>query len=71
YSGINQVQAAEKHPAALQAIFPVVPGSDLVNDVLAPGGGFGFNFIPPLTRGANGVRFATRAGGGRTGTRSR
>ncbi|BCK58830.1 CocE/NonD family hydrolase [Nocardia wallacei] len=46
YSGINQVQAAEKHPAALKAIFPVVPGSDLVDDVLAPGGGFGFNFIP-------------------------
>ncbi|MEV0297989.1 CocE/NonD family hydrolase [Nocardia sp. NPDC050710] len=46
YSGINQVQAAAKQPPALKAIFPVVPGSDLVNDVLAPGGGFGFNFIP-------------------------
>ncbi|WP_109528888.1 CocE/NonD family hydrolase [Nocardia aurea] len=46
YSGINQVQAAAARPAALKAIFPVVPGSDLVNDVLAPGGGFGFNFIP-------------------------
>ncbi|MCP2277578.1 CocE/NonD family hydrolase [Nocardia amikacinitolerans] len=46
YSGINQVQAASKQPPALKAIFPVVPGSDLVNDVLAPGGGFGFNFIP-------------------------
>ncbi|NKY46564.1 CocE/NonD family hydrolase [Nocardia cerradoensis] len=46
YSGINQVQVAEKQPPALKAIFPVVPGSDLVDDVLAPGGGFGFNFIP-------------------------
>ncbi|PFX02899.1 Cocaine esterase [Nocardia farcinica] len=46
YSAINQVQAAEKAPPALQAIFPIVPGSDLVTDVLAPGGGFGFNFIP-------------------------
>ncbi|MBH0778317.1 CocE/NonD family hydrolase [Nocardia bovistercoris] len=46
YSAINQVQAAAKQPPALQAIFPVVPGSDLVNDVLAPGGGFGFSFIP-------------------------
>ncbi|WP_054815942.1 CocE/NonD family hydrolase [Nocardia arizonensis] len=46
YSGINQVQAAAQQPPALKAIFPVVPGSDLVNDVLAPGGGFGFNFIP-------------------------
>ncbi|MCX4098798.1 CocE/NonD family hydrolase [Nocardia sp. alder85J] len=46
YSGINQLQAAQRRPAALRAIFPVVPGSDLVDDVLAPGGGFGFNFIP-------------------------
>ncbi|HLS76518.1 MAG TPA: CocE/NonD family hydrolase [Nocardia sp.] len=46
YSAINQVQAAEKAPAPLQAIFPIVPGSDLMNDVLAPGGGFGMNFIP-------------------------
>ncbi|MEV0356663.1 CocE/NonD family hydrolase [Nocardia sp. NPDC050697] len=46
YSGINQLQAAEKAPPALQALFPVVPGSDLLADVLAPGGGFGFAFIP-------------------------
>ncbi|MCM6774857.1 CocE/NonD family hydrolase [Nocardia sp. CDC159] len=46
YSAINQVQAAEKRPPALKAIFPVVPGSDLVQDVLNPGSGFGFNFIP-------------------------
>ncbi|WP_405178445.1 CocE/NonD family hydrolase [Nocardia sp. NBC_01377] len=37
---------AAARPPALKALFPVVPGSDLVNDVLAPGGGFGFNFIP-------------------------
>ncbi|RDI66384.1 CocE/NonD family hydrolase [Nocardia pseudobrasiliensis] len=46
YSAINQMQAAEKRPPALKAIFPIVPGSDLVQDVLAPGGGFGLTFIP-------------------------
>ncbi|MBF6473165.1 MULTISPECIES: CocE/NonD family hydrolase [Nocardia] len=56
YSGINQVQAAEQRPPALQAIFPVVPGSDLVNDVLAPGGGFGFNFIPLWLTAINGLK---------------
>ncbi|MEU7765997.1 CocE/NonD family hydrolase [Nocardia sp. NPDC049190] len=56
YSGINQVQAAEKRPPALQAIFPVVPGSDLVNDVLAPGGGFGFTFIPLWLTAVNGLK---------------
>ncbi|WP_378734314.1 CocE/NonD family hydrolase [Nocardia brasiliensis] len=56
YSGINQVQAAEKRPPALQAIFPVVPGSDLMNDVLAPGGGFGFNFIPLWLTAINGLK---------------
>ncbi|MFI9510677.1 CocE/NonD family hydrolase [Nocardia sp. NPDC052566] len=56
YSGINQVQAAEKQPAALKAIFPVVPGSDLVDDVLAPGGGFGFNFIPLWLTAINGLK---------------
>lgn len=53
YSGINQLQAAEQHPPALKAIFPVVPGSDLVQDVLIPGGGFGFNFIPLWLAGIN------------------
>ncbi|MGV9410260.1 CocE/NonD family hydrolase [Nocardia sp. NPDC003693] len=57
YSAINQVQAAEKRPAALKAIFPVVPGSDLVNDVLAPGGGFGFNFIPLWLSAINGLKW--------------
>ncbi|MBF6333779.1 CocE/NonD family hydrolase [Nocardia transvalensis] len=46
YSAINQMQTAEKRPPALKAIFPVVPGSDLVQDVLDPGSGFGFTFIP-------------------------
>ncbi|WP_067700840.1 CocE/NonD family hydrolase [Nocardia jejuensis] len=57
YSAINQVQAAEKQPPALKAIFPIVPGSDLVNDVLAPGGGFGFNFIPLWLSAINGLKW--------------
>ncbi|WP_028477134.1 CocE/NonD family hydrolase [Nocardia sp. CNY236] len=55
YSGINQVQAAEKRPPALQAIFPIVPGSDLVNDVLAPGGALGTGFIPLWLTAVNGL----------------
>lgn len=56
YSGINQLQVAEMQPPALQAIFPVVAGSDLVNDVFAPGGGFGFGFIPLWLAGINGLK---------------
>src|SRR5690606_706840 len=56
-SGINQVQPAEQQPAALKAIFPVVPGSDLANDVLMPGGGFGFNFIPLWLTAINGLKW--------------
>ncbi|MFB7721630.1 CocE/NonD family hydrolase [Nocardia sp. NPDC056100] len=53
YSAINQVHAAEHHPDALKAIFPVEPGSDLVRDVLATGGALGFGFIPPWLLGVN------------------
>ncbi|MFT3715386.1 MAG: CocE/NonD family hydrolase [Gordonia sp. (in: high G+C Gram-positive bacteria)] len=45
YSGINQLQAAADAPGELDAIFPVVPGGDLVNDIVAPGGGVGFGFL--------------------------
>ncbi|MFI5779081.1 CocE/NonD family hydrolase [Nocardia sp. NPDC051570] len=38
YSGINQLQAAAQRPPALQAIFPVVPGNDMIHDAYAPGG---------------------------------
>ncbi|WP_063012120.1 CocE/NonD family hydrolase [Nocardia nova] len=46
YAAINQLRAAEDAPAALRAIFPVVPGSDLMRDVVAPGGGVGTTFLP-------------------------
>ncbi|NUS44674.1 MAG: CocE/NonD family hydrolase, partial [Mycobacteriaceae bacterium] len=57
YSGINQMQAAEKNPAALKAIFPVVPGSDIAQDIIAPGGGVGFNFLPLWLAAVNGTKF--------------
>lgn len=46
YSGINQLRAAENAPESLEAIFPVEPGSDLMRDVVAPGGGVGVTFLP-------------------------
>ncbi|MEU2252196.1 CocE/NonD family hydrolase [Nocardia xishanensis] len=46
YAGINQLRAAENAPAPLKAIFPVEPGSDLMRDVVAPGGGIGTTFLP-------------------------
>lgn len=47
YSAINQMQAASDDPGELDAIFPVVPGADLIQDVIAPGGGVGFGFLAP------------------------
>lgn len=46
YSGINQIYAANKNPKALKAIFPVVPGGDLVRSIIAPGGAIGIGFLP-------------------------
>ena len=34
YSAINQIYAANKNPAPLKAIFPLVPGGDLTRDTL-------------------------------------
>ncbi|MFC8312310.1 CocE/NonD family hydrolase [Gordonia sp. NPDC057258] len=46
YSAINQIQAANKNPKALKAIFPVEPGGDLIRDIVAPGGALGVGFLP-------------------------
>ncbi len=46
YSAINQMYAANQNPPALKAIFPVVPGGDLVRDIVAPGGALGVGFLP-------------------------
>lgn len=57
YSAINQMQAASRNPAALQAIFPVEPGGDLLRDVVAPGGGLGIGFMPLWLGAINGTKF--------------
>ncbi|MDF0532553.1 CocE/NonD family hydrolase [Tsukamurella sp. 8F] len=57
YSGINQLQAASKQPAGLQALFPVVPSADLVSDIVAPGGGLGVGFLGPWLALVNGLKF--------------
>ncbi|MFJ4654188.1 CocE/NonD family hydrolase [Nocardia sp. NPDC088792] len=58
YAGVTQVQAAEHNPPALKAIFPVVPGNDLIDDVLNPGGG-GFPplFYLPWLMGVNALKW--------------
>ncbi|MFE7801558.1 CocE/NonD family hydrolase [Nocardia sp. NPDC057440] len=56
YSAINQLQTAQRHPAALQAIFPIVPGSDLLRDIAATGAGVGFGFLPVWLIGVNGTK---------------
>ncbi len=56
YSAINQIQAASKRPAALQAIVPIEPGGDLVRDVVAPGGGAGVGFLPFWLAAVNGLK---------------
>ncbi|MEU0544582.1 CocE/NonD family hydrolase [Nocardia sp. NPDC005978] len=53
YSAINQMHTAERKPAALKAIFPIVPGSDLIRDVAAPGGALGIGFIPEWLAAVN------------------
>ncbi len=53
YAGINQLRAAEDAPAPLKAIFPVEPGSDLMRDVVAPGGGIGTTFLPMWLNNVN------------------
>ncbi|WP_433663439.1 CocE/NonD family hydrolase [Nocardia sp. CA-128927] len=56
YSGINQVQAAEKQPPALKAIVPAVPGNDLVRDMIAPGGA-AIGILLPYLLAVNAAKF--------------
>ncbi|WP_132993256.1 CocE/NonD family hydrolase [Gordonia zhaorongruii] len=56
YSAINQMQAAADAPGELGAIFPIVPGNNLVQDVIAPGGGVGFGFLLPWLVLVNGTK---------------
>ncbi|MET9490321.1 CocE/NonD family hydrolase [Nocardia sp. NPDC006630] len=44
--GISALQGAEQQPESVKAVFSVVPGSDLLRDTVAPGGGFDIGFVP-------------------------
>lgn len=68
YGAITQLLAAEQRPPALKAIFPVVPGSDLIRDVVAPGGGVGVGFLPAWLGAVNALKFIPDADAVRTGT---
>ncbi|MFC9998546.1 CocE/NonD family hydrolase [Nocardia sp. NPDC127526] len=46
FTGITALQAAERGHPALQAVFANVPSGDLIDDIVAPGGGVGFGFLP-------------------------
>ncbi|MFJ2668190.1 CocE/NonD family hydrolase [Nocardia fluminea] len=46
YSGTNQLRVAEYQNPALKAIFPVVPASDVLRDIAAPGGSIRAGFLP-------------------------
>ncbi len=46
YMAINQLLVAERRPAGLKAIFPIVPGGDLYRDVVYHGGELDAGFIP-------------------------
>ncbi|NEW50346.1 CocE/NonD family hydrolase [Nocardia cyriacigeorgica] len=68
YSGINQLRAAEDPPQALRAIFPVEPGSDLMRDVVAPGGGIGTTFLPMWLNSVNNAKLMPDIGSMLDGT---
>lgn len=57
YSAINQLQAAGKRPEALDAVFAVEPGVDLLRDVVAPGGAAGAGFLPLWLAAVNGIKW--------------
>ncbi|MEV6560509.1 CocE/NonD family hydrolase [Nocardia sp. NPDC051756] len=56
YSGINQIYAANKNPAALRAIFPVAPGGDLAHSIMLAGGALGTVIVPGLILGVNAAK---------------
>ncbi|NEW54914.1 CocE/NonD family hydrolase [Nocardia cyriacigeorgica] len=68
YSGINQLRVAEDPPQALRAIFPVEPGSDLMRDVVAPGGGIGTTFLPMWLNSVNNAKLMPDIGSMLDGT---
>lgn len=56
YSANNQFQAAA-NGADLGAIFPVEAGTNLVNDIVAPGGGLGVTFLSAWLAAVNSTKW--------------
>lgn len=61
YSAINSVQAAGHRPPALEAIFAVEPGNDLLRDIVGTGGGLGAGFMPMWLALVNGTKLIPNA----------
>lgn len=57
YSAINQIQAAGHRPPALEAIFAVEPGNDLLRDIVGTGGALGVGFMPAWLALVNGLKW--------------
>ena len=57
YSAINQIQAAGLRPAALDAVFAVEPGNDLLRDIVGTGGAVGVGFMPAWLALVNGLKW--------------
>ncbi|MFH5232359.1 CocE/NonD family hydrolase [Antrihabitans spumae] len=55
--GISAMQAAEQKPPSVKAVFATVPGSDLLRDTVAPGGGFVVGFVPLWLAVVNGAKW--------------
>jgi len=57
YSAINQLQGAGLRPAALDAVFAVEPGNDLLRDIVGTGGALGIGFMPMWLALVNGLKW--------------
>lgn len=57
YSAINQIQAAGLRPEALDAVFAVEPGNDLLRDIVGTGGALGVGFMPAWLTLVNGLKW--------------
>lgn len=57
YSAINQIQGAGLQPAALDAVFAIEPGNDLIRDIVGTGGALGVGFMPMWLTLVNGLKW--------------
>ncbi|MGC4963420.1 CocE/NonD family hydrolase [Gordonia sp. DT101] len=57
YGAINALQGAEQPNSAIKAVFAAAPGSDVLQDVIAPGGGIAVGFIPMWVAAVNTLKW--------------